>query len=49
MKIIGIIKKLNDVDPPEENSYTFNYFVKKYRNDLEKLINEDELEEFTFR
>ncbi len=47
MKIIGIIQKLNDVDPPEQNSYTFNYFLKKYRNDLEKLINEDEL--FTFR
>ncbi len=49
MKIIGIIQTLCEVDPPYENSYTFNYYVKKYFNDFEKSINEEEQDEFTFR
>ena len=32
MKIIGIIENLKEVEPPEENGYAFNYFVKKYKN-----------------
>ena len=33
MIIIGIIQNLKEVEPPEENGFIYNYFVKKYRND----------------
>ena len=49
MKIIGIIQNLKEVESPEKNGYAFNYFVEKFRNDLEKSTIEDQQKEFTFR